>query len=1206
MFRNGRPPGTASAVRSEARIWRALRNGATWLAVLVALYALLGFLVLPTLVKPRLETALSERFSRQATLARLEFNPFTWHARLLDFALTDRDPPRPFVRFDALDLDVSPASIRYRAPVLDTVRLARLQVDVTRNEDGTYSVDDLVTASPNEPKDAEAGPPLFSLNNIEVDDAIVTLDDRPHANKIVVSSLDIGIPFVSSIPHDAEIRVKPKLQGAVDGTPFGLKGDASSPFADTREATLDLDLEALPLPRYAEYVALPAKTKLASGALTTHLKLAFVTEKGVARTIALSGRARVEEPALARSDGTRLVSARSIDVGLAKLDVLARSIALDTLTIDAPEADVRREADGTLELARTFASTPPKPEAAKTEAAKAPERPWRFSVADARVAGGTVHVADNAVSPAFRADLSNVGIEGKSIASAGGAGAIAVRFDAADGAHGELQADVDLAARNARGHVALGRLHLAKLYPYYAPALNVEVRGGTFDVDADFDAASAPTPRFILTSGTAALADFDVALPGAKETLWSVKRGDLAGVAFDLGKRTVAIDRVGLSQGSLNFVRDRDGTVNFERLVRKSAAAESLPRGEKAQDVGWRLRIARLDIAQIAANVQDRVPTPPVKLRVADARATIDDFSNADDARPAIDATARIGAKGRLRLKGTVAAKPAAADLRVDAAGIDLLPLRPYFEPRTNVVVTSGAASANGRLVFATTRSGAPNVSFKGDVAIADFDSLDRPGSQQLVRWKTLKLTGVDSRSEPLAINVGSIALDQFFARVILNADATLNLRQLLVAEPAPSRPPPATVAGVTTTELPPRAEGGALPVSIGRIEVSNGEVEYSDFFVQPNYNAHLTQMAGSVSALSATQAGAVEAAARVEGTAPVDIRGTINPFAAQVSLDLTAKASDVDLPPLTPYSIKYAGYGITKGKLSLEVHYKVEERRLAATNKLRLDQLTFGERVDSPTATKLPVLLAVSLLKDRNGVINLDLPISGTLDDPKFSVWRVVVQIFVNLITKAVTAPFALLASIGGGGEELAYVEFAPGRASLAPAALTKLGTLAKALNDRPGLKIDATGRAIPDADRDGLKRAMLDNAIRAQKQKALTEEGESAPPLAELTIASEEYPKLLTAVYKATDLLDKPRNVFGLAKSIPPAEMEALLLANYRVDDEALATLANRRAQAVKEWLAREGGVASERIFIVKPKLGGEGIKDPGAPTRVDFAIR
>ena len=168
---------------------------------------------------------------------------------------------------------------------------------------------------------------------------------------------------------------------------------------------------------------------------------------------------------------------------------------------------------------------------------------------------------------------------------------------------------------------------------------------------------------------------------------------------------------------------------------------------------------------------------------------------------------------------------------------------------------------------------------------------------------------------------------------------------------------------------------------------------------------------------MSPTQAGAIELTATVEGTAPVDIRGSVNPFARELSLDLGAKASDVELPPLTPYAVKYAGYGIQKGKLSMEVHYRLENRKLAASNKLKLDQLTFGERVESPTATKLPVLLAVSLLKDRNGVINLDLPIEGTLDDPQFSVWGLVVQVVVNLIGKAVTAPFALLGSLVGAG---------------------------------------------------------------------------------------------------------------------------------------------------------------------------------------------
>ncbi|MGE5168947.1 MAG: DUF748 domain-containing protein, partial [Rudaea sp.] len=468
-----------SAPHTGATIWRLVRNGATWIAVLVALYALLGFLVLPTLLKPRLETVASERFSRQATLRRLEFNPFTWHARLLDFALTDRDPQRPFVRFETLDLDVSPASIRYRAPVLDAVRLSRPQVDLTRNEDGTYSVDDLAGGGAAEP---EAPPPHFSLNNIEVDDATVTLDDRPHGQKIVVSGLDIGIPFVSSIPHDAEIRVKPKLQGAVDGTPFALKGDLSSPFGDTREATLDLDLEALPLQRYAEYVALPAKTKVTSGALTTHLKLAFVTDNGVARTIALSGTARLDQPALARGDGTPLASAGAIEVALGKADLLARSIALDTVVVDAPQADVRREGDGRLELARMLG--PATPNAAGT---KPTSQPWSFSIADARLVGGTVRVTDTAVSPTFAVVLSNVAIEGKAIASSG-PGTLAVGFDVDDGARLDLQADVDVAAHKARGHVSFARFHLAKLYPYYAPALNLDVRSGTLDFAGDFDA----------------------------------------------------------------------------------------------------------------------------------------------------------------------------------------------------------------------------------------------------------------------------------------------------------------------------------------------------------------------------------------------------------------------------------------------------------------------------------------------------------------------------------------------------------------------------------------------------------------------------------------------------------------------------------------------------------------------------------------------
>src|SRR5258707_11478093 len=241
--------------------------------------------------------------------------------------------------------------------------------------------------------------------------------------------------------------------------------------------------------------------------------------------------------------------------------------------------------------------------------------------------------------------------------------------------------------------------------------------------------------------------------------------------------------------------------------------------------------------------------------------------------------------------------------------------------------------------------------------------------------------------------------------------------------------PEPAPDAKASTTPADSAPARDALPITIGRIELANGNVNYSDFFVRPNYAANLTEVTGTVTTMSSEQAGDIAFTARVDHSAPVEVSGRIHPFAKELSLDIAAKARDVDLPPLTPYSVKYAGYGIERGKLTFDVHYRVESRKLTAENRLVLDQLTFSpQRVDSPTATKLPVLLAVALLKDTRGVIDIRLPISGSLDDPEFSMGGLIIRVIVNLLTKAVTAPFALLGAVlGGGGEQMAFVEFAP-----------------------------------------------------------------------------------------------------------------------------------------------------------------------------------
>jgi len=388
--------------------------------------------------------------------------------------------------------------------------------------------------------------------------------------------------------------------------------------------------------------------------------------------------------------------------------------------------------------------------------------------------------------------------------------------------------------------------------------------------------------------------------------------------------------------------------------------------------------------------------------------------------------------------------------------------------------------------------------------------------------------------------------------------------------------------------------------------------VVFSDLFVRPNYSANLTNVAGSVSAMSVKQAGDVALTASVDGTAPVEVQGRIHPFASEFSLDLAAKARDIELPPLTPYSVKYAGYGIEKGKLTFDVRYRVENRKITAENRLVLDQLTFGERVESPTATKLPILRAVALLKDRHGVIDIQLPISGSLDDPQFSVGGLIGGVIANLLTKAVTAPFALLASAFGGGEELSTLSFAPGSASIAADANKRIDTLGKALTDRPALKLDIGGRADPATDREVLRRASVETAVRNEKVKSLVAAGNAPASVDEVTVNSEERNRWLTEAYRSAALPERPRNALGMLKDVPPAEMEAMLLADAKIDDDALRQLANRRAQAVKDAIVATG-VESERLFLIAPRLGNEagGVEGatgeaPGVPARVDLALR
>ncbi|KXA76538.1 DUF748 domain-containing protein, partial [Bordetella pseudohinzii] len=566
-----------------------------------------------------------------------------------------------------------------------------------------------------------------------------------------------------------------------------------------------------------------------------------------------------------------------------------------------------------------------------------------------------------------------------------------------------------------------------------------------------------------------------------------------------------------------------------------------------------------------------------------------------------------IQGKGQLDMKGVLTSAPVTLKSQVDLAGLDLAPFAPYVASSLNATVRAVTVGARGEAEFAMANGSAPmSAAWRGTAEVNDFDLQDRVNKADFLNWSKLALSNmqVAVRGDQFSANLGDIVLDDFYGRVLLNAQGRLNVMDI-VAEPGQAGGSITQDTQTRARAAPAKAASAMPDISLNSVTLTRGKMNFTDRFVKPNYTAELSAIEGSVSAVSSRhpKPARVKVGGRVYTTAPFAISGTVQPFAQYLALDIKASAKGVDLPRFTTYSAKYVGYPIKRGKLSLDVEYKIKDRELQASNRVVLNQLTLGDKTDSKDALQLPVLLAVALLKDSKGNIDINLPISGSLDDPQFSVGGIIVRVFVNLIVKAVTSPFSLLASIFGGGEELSYIEFAPGSAELSPDSEQRLQTLAKALNDRPSLKLDIAGRADPKTDEEGLRQAWVDRQIRLAKARDTAGRGKKPNPDG-VTVSAAERAKYLEDVYDDTKIEGKPRNFIGIAKSIPADQMEALLRSAATISQDDLRKLADARAQAVFEKLQAEG--PADRIFIVAPVLDAEGIKDDGKPSRVDFSLK
>lgn len=551
---------------------------------------------------------------------------------------------------------------------------------------------------------------------------------------------------------------------------------------------------------------------------------------------------------------------------------------------------------------------------------------------------------------------------------------------------------------------------------------------------------------------------------------WRVPLVQAQDIKADLHARSVDVAELATRGAELALMRNADGKLP----VLESIAGSPAPDGAPSEP--WQVTVGKVNVDGYHVAFTDQAVKPAAVHRVALEHLAAIHLSNAPGAKSEVEGRLVLASGGRLDVRSTVALQPLAVEATLEGRGIDLAPLRPYAEHFATVALKGAKASMKGTLRVAGSGE-SMRVAYKGGAELSDVATFDTVNKQELLDWKSVRARGIDfnwARHDPLRLAVDEIAVDKAYARVEVTPDGRLNLQTLKFAteeNPTPAPQDPAT--------LKPR------DVRIHRIVFADSRLDFADHFIKPNYSADVGGLAGSVTGLSSDPAARAEV--KLEGSyagkSPIVIAGTVNALSGELFADIAAKGSAIELPQFSAYSARYAGYGITGGTLTLDVDYHVENGKLSARNGIVLDHLAFGDKVESPEATKLPVLFAVNLLKDADGRIKIDLPISGSLDDPQFDVGTLVAQVVGNLFKKALSSPFSLLSAALGGsqakgaaapaGDDLGHVDFAAGDAQLDDGDRQKLARLAEALAKRPAVKLELDPRVDADKDTEALKAA-------------------------------------------------------------------------------------------------------------------------------------
>ena len=867
-------------------------------------------------------------------------------------------------------------------------------------------------------------------------------------------------------------------------------------------------------------------------------------------------------------DRDTLIAAEQIRVNLSLASLWRGSISLDEVQLIGPEVNVIINSAGELNLLKLVPLSDP----------NEPPSNLRWAIDNFLLDQGKLHFRDEQLKPVVDVRLASSRIEVRDLRSYAsekdGRIAFITRLD--DDTELTWNGRIDLKNLRSQGTFSLANLPLTRIQAMLPEPLPLTLTDGRIALQLPYKAAvtnGQATAK--ITQAALQLRNLSVRLPRQlKQPLFDIPSLDISDVAVAWPAQTVQIGKISASAAALYLHRDSQGNLPLIRALtqpgkrNKSKTADTAASASTPPAKPWLVSLDQLALADWAIHWRDASTQPAMKAVLDTINLSTGPLRWPDPAPLPLQLTAQLQ-KGQITLDGAVDIQQPAVSLKVNTRALPLTLTQPYLAQQLAIELKQGTASSELDLKW----DPEAGVRLTGNAGVQQVSVLNRHDQSRLLAAQRLQVNGLDLQLKRNQLRIHNIDTDGLFGQVLISPDRQLNLTQL---------------ANTSAAETPPPASQASKPLSvrIDTVKIRRGAMLFGDQSMTPGFATGIEKLEGRITGLDSRDVASakVDLKGSVSPSGEVSIRGQMNPLANDLSLDMALQFRQLELSALTPYAARFAGYRIDRGKLDLDLNYHIQQRQLKAENKVVLRQLRLGEKVDSPESIGLPLKLAVAILRDVDDNIDIDLPLSGSLDDPEFSVGPIIWQAFLNLLQRAITAPFSVLGNLlGGDGGSLGEVPFALGSSELSAAARDNLGKLEKVLTSRPALQLEVRGLSDAKADRAALQRQKVEAAI-VQRQQGRKD----------TRIETLEYllrqAKNRSAVNALRELsqVPAPNGKMELNEAGFEARLMDALSELQPITDNALHALAQQRGQAIVTALLESKSIPAERVFLLDQGQG------------------